>query len=80
MLLPDQVRRGVPEEQKHHGGGVQALLCCNLGCREHGHSSKETNHLVLPASFCFLGRYIKKIRAVREIQEFLKSSGTLEDV
>lgn len=36
--------REVPE---HHGGGVQVLLCCNLGCRDHGHSSRETNH------FCF---------------------------
>lgn len=37
---------GAPEEQKHHGGGVQVLLCCNLSCRERGHSSSETNHFL----------------------------------
>lgn len=67
VLLPAQVRRGEPEEQQHHGSGVQLLLGCNLGCREHGHSCRDTNTL-----FCllaFLTRYIRKTRAVREIKK-----------
>lgn len=72
MLLSAQVRRGVPEEQKHHGGGMQLLLGCNLGCREHGHSSRDTNTLfcLLAAFFFFQGGTSEKTRAVREIQEF----------
>lgn len=50
MLLPAQVRRGVPEEQKHHGRGMQ-LLGCNLGCSDHGHSSRVTDTLFCQLAF-----------------------------
>lgn len=63
MLLSAQVRRGVPEEQKHHGGGMQLLLGCNLGCRERGHSSRDTNTLfcLLAAFFFFKEVHQKKL-------------------
>lgn len=44
MLFPRQVRRGIPEEQKHHSREGQVLLCW-------------TSHTALPTTFS-LEKYI----------------------